>query len=254
MESLFHPPFAIIHSTPLDGNHNGDCGIAKRHSLVPLTSSNLIQPPSTSPTSSRDVVKPMMIRQATATTEARSPPSPSPPLNLPMSFNDAFRWNSHTSENYISNNGVAMISSFSRFSATNNNNNGGNICDLDDSSVRYGIEGDTRIHRNNKYNTNSHDWKFHSGNNGRTDESHGTATMRTVINYWLRSISSGLITSMEMVIKTNKCPRRCTSWKSIISIVIYTLLMTTITRHCDAHKHEGTLLITLYYFINSIGT
>lgn len=139
------------------------------------------------------------------------------------------------------------------------------------------VVGDSTTNNNNNKHIN-----ISVANKNNIENIGLTTTHNTVINYWLRNISNELITSMKTVINTNdecamnkntttrttitRTPTTATTtklntmsripprWKSIISIVIYTLLVTAMTRHCDAHKHEGTLLITLYHFINLIRT
>lgn len=251
MESYFHPPFATSRPPSLDeritnGFNNENCGQSGPVLPAPSAPSALLPWPSSS--SSIATALEMARRIVSQSHPASASASASGSL---QSINDACRWSSsnadesydggggHGNGNGNSNSNCEPIASADDGSSGNSR-----ICDVVDSSVRYGIEGD--IHWNYNLNTNSIDSECGSG-------AMAAETMAsTVINYLLRDITSGLTTSMKTVIRPYKCASRTPWWKSIISVVIYLLLVTSATRTCAAHKHEGTSLITLHHFINLI--
>lgn len=264
MESYFHPPFVTIRppsTQPASAKRiNGCGGLGAAQSAISAAATATLT----------SLLPPIAIATAVQTTPRSTTAAAAllpnlPPTPSPLSINDACRWSNDADESYDGGGGGNVYDcaidsgNYSqygrRISATNDDGSGNgsgsngssnSICDVVDSSVRYGIEGD--IHRNNNNHANSIDLKCgHNGGGGgdggcRAGDKSGTAATHTVINYMLRDIMSGLTTSMKTLNRISKCSTcRTPWWKSIISIVIYMLLVTaTVTRPCMAHKHEGT--------------
>lgn len=258
MESYFHPPYIVASKSNRLCRINGCGGLGDGNSNETATAQSAISAAAAATlTSSLSSIAIAAVQATPRSTTASAllpnlPPTPSSPLSI----NDACRWSNDADESYDGGGNVYgyVIDSGNhsqygrRISATNDDGSGNgsgsgsnSICDVVDSSVRYGIEGD--IHRNNNNHANSIDLKCgHSG----TDATH------TVINYMLRDIMSGLTMSMKTLNRISKCSTcRTPWWKSIISIVIYMLLVTaTVTRPSMAHKHEGMLYGILYVMQN----
>lgn len=249
MESNFHPPFTTVAAAittarllPLHKQINVRRGSADCGSTNKCTNSSV---------------------RNNRTLAMAGPPSAQP-------INDACRWSSNADESYDGGgdcwNGRTVTNSHGRYCAettsddgssnrdgrSGNSNDSDSICDVVDSSVRYGIEaGDIHRNNNNNHNTNSIDLEFGSSRCCAVVEKcdgsppHGE---RTVINYMLRDIANGLAIPMDALVGWSKYAALSGSRilgckSSIISLVIYMLLLTAATRPCDAHKHEGTLSI-----------